>query len=197
MAGAGSILGSKKIHMRKNILIFGSLAGLIITSNMVYWSTVCTNNPEFESNDTLGYAGMIIAFSFIFFGIKNFRDRQNDGVISFGQAFKMGFFMALVASTMYVGVWLIHYHFFVPDFIDSYEQHVLYEAKLKGLTDGELEQKAQEMAKLKEWYKNPLFVILLSYGEVLPVATLIALISALILKRKPGLDAAAEKNEAV
>ena len=183
--------------MRNNILIFGSLAGLIITSNMVYWSTVCTTNPEFESNDTLGYAGMIIAFSFIFFGIKNYRDKHNDGAITFGQAFKLGFLMALVASTMYVGVWLIHYNFFVPDFIDSYGQHVLYEAKLKGLTDSELEQKTQEMAKLKEWYKNPLFVILLSYGEVLPIATVIALISAFILKRKPGLDAAAEKNEGV
>lgn len=190
----GAIWGQKTIHMRKNILIFGSLAGLIITSNMVYWSTVCTTNPEFESNDTLGYAGMIIAFSFIFFGIKNYRDKQNEGIITFGQAFKMGFLMALVASTMYVGVWLIHYNFFVPEFIDSYSQHVLYEAKLKGLTEGELEQKALEMAQLKEMYKNPLFIILISYGEVLPIATVIALISAVILKRKPGLDAAAEKT---
>ena len=183
--------------MRKNVLIFGSLAGLIITANMVYWSTVCTNNPEFESNDALGYAGMIISFSFIFFGIKNYRDKQNDGVITFGQAFKMGFLMALVASTMYVGVWLIHYHLFVPGFIDQYIHHVLYEAKLKGLAEGEIEQKAQEMARFKEMYKNQLFVILVSYSEVLPLATIIALISALILKRKPGLDAAAEKNKAV
>jgi len=180
--------------MRKNVFIFGSIAGLIITSNMVYWSTVCTRNPEFESNDALGYAGMIIAFSFIFFGIKGYRDKQNEGVITFGQAFKMGFFMALVASTMYVAVWLIHYHFFVPGFMDSYVQHVLYEAKLKGLTEGELEQKAKEMAQFKEMYKNSLFVILVSYAEVLPIATIIALISALILKRKPGLDAAAENQ---
>jgi hypothetical protein len=63
------------------------------------------------------------------------------------------------------------------------------------LAEGEIEQKAQQMARFKEMYKNSLFVILVSYAEVLPIATIIALISALILKRKPGLDAAAEKNK--
>jgi hypothetical protein len=94
-------------------------------------------------------------------------------------------------------VWLVYYYNFVPGFIDQYTKHVLYEARLSGLTEGELEEKAKQMADFKEMYKSPLFVVLISYAEVLPIATVIALISALILKRKPGLEAAAEKNEAV
>lgn len=50
------------------------------------------------------------------------------------------------------------------------------------------------MAEFKELHKNPLFVIFISYAEVLPSATVIALISALILKRKAGLEAAAENQ---
>lgn len=180
--------------MRKNILLFGSISGLIITTIGVSMATVCNNNPEYESNDVLGYAGLIIAFSFIFFGIRNFRDKQNSGTISFRQAFKMGFLMALVASTMYVVVWLFYYYLFIPGFFDQYIQHVLYEARLRGLPDGEIAEKANEMAELKELYKNPLFVILISFAEVLPIATVIALISALILKRKAGLEAAAENQ---
>ena len=179
--------------MKKNILLFGSISGLIITTIGASMATVCNNNPEYESNEVLGYAGLIIAFSFIFFGIRNFRDKHNNGTITFGQAFKMGFLMALVAATMYVVVWLFYYYLFIPGFFDQYIQHVLYEAKLKGLTEGELAEKAKEMADFKELYKNPLFVILISYAEVLPIATVIAVISALILKRKPGLEAAAEK----
>jgi hypothetical protein len=177
--------------MRKNILLFGAISGLIITTNLVVMMTKCNNNPEFESNDVLGYAAFIVAFSFIFFGIKNFRDKHNNGVITFGQGFKMGFLMAVVAATMYVVIGITYYYVFVPGFFDQYIQHELYMAKLKGLSEGEIAEKAKQLAEFKELHKNPLFVIFISYAEVLPTATVIALISALILKRKPGLEAAA------
>ncbi|HMS70459.1 MAG TPA: hypothetical protein PKD18_20070 [Saprospiraceae bacterium] len=41
------------------------------------------------------------------------------------------------------------------------------------------------MADFKEMYKNPLFVILITYSEVLPIGLLVALLSATILKAKP------------
>jgi hypothetical protein len=158
--------------MRKNVFIFGSLAGLIITANMVYWSTVCTNNPEFESNDALGYAGMIISFSFIFFGIKNYRDKQNDGVITFGQGFRMGFFMALIASTIYVGVWLIHYHFFVPEFVDQYIHHVLYEAKLKVWRKGKSSKKHRIWRDSKRCIRISSLSFLLAIARSFPLQQL-------------------------
>jgi len=40
------------------------------------------------------------------------------------------------------------------------------------------------MAEFKEMYKNPLYVVLITYTEVLPVGLIVALVSALILKRK-------------
>lgn len=170
--------------MKKNVWIFGSVTGLIISLFMVYMARECYTNPEMKANDVVGYAGMIAVFSLVFIGIKNYRDKYNGGLISFGQAFKTGLYITLVASAMYVLVWLVDYYIFIPDFLDKYIPHVLKEATRKGATDLELKEKAAEMAKFKEMYKNPLFVIVVTFLEVFPVGLIVALVSALILKRK-------------
>lgn len=171
--------------MKRNVLIFGLILGAILTTNMVYMVNLCYTNPEFKSNDVVGYAAMIIVFSLTFFGIRNYRNKELNGVISFGKAFKTGALIALVGSTMYVGVWLVYYYIFVPDFLDVFIPHVLLEASRDGATAAELAAKTEEMEQFKEMYKNPVFVVLISYAEVFPIGLVIALISALILKRKP------------
>lgn len=55
---------------------------------------------------------------------------------------------------------------------------------LKHCTPEDLPAKTKEMANFKEMYKNPLFVILITYSEVLPIGLVVALVSALILKKK-------------
>ena len=170
--------------MKKNVLVFGLISGVIISTMMVISIGMCMRNQDFEGNKFVGYAAMVAAFSFIFLGVKNYRDKYNSGVISFGKAFKVGLYIALVASTLYVVAWLVYYYNFVPDFMDHYTQFVLRQAKRGGASDASLQETAAEMAKFKEQYKNPLLVILITYVEILPVGLIIALISALILKRK-------------
>jgi hypothetical protein len=161
---------------------------------MLFSCFQCYTNPDFKSNDVVGYAGMIAAFAFIFIGIKNYRDKYNGGIITFGKAFKTGFYISLVASTMYVGVWLIDYYIFIPDFMDKYIPHMLKQAEANGATSAELNEKAAQMASFKEMYQNPLFVIVVSFFEVLPIGMIISLISALFLKKKPGNENAVVTN---
>jgi hypothetical protein len=170
--------------MKRNVWIFGTVIGVIFCFFMIYSTQQCYTNPDWESNDVVGYAGMIAVFSFIFIGIKNYRDKFSGRTITFGKAFKTGFYITLIASTIYVGVWLIDYYIFIPDFLDKYIPHVLKEASRGGATQAELAAKAEEMEKFKEMYKNPLFVILASYAEIFPLGLVITLISALILKKK-------------
>jgi Protein of unknown function (DUF4199) len=170
--------------MKKNVFVFGLISGLIITGMMLYSANQIYHKESIKSNDFIGYAALIVAFSFIYIGIKNFRDKYNNGTISFGKAFKIGLLITLVASTMYVGTWLIDYYLFKPEFIDKYITCVLDKAEADGANQVELDKKASEMANFKEMYKNPLFVVLISYAEVFPIGLIISLISALILKRK-------------
>ncbi|MNR47293.1 hypothetical protein D3C85_1663770 [compost metagenome] len=63
--------------------------------------------------------------------------------------------------------------------MDKYSEMVLKNAK-----PAELSAKITEMNQMKEWYKNPLLVILLTFMEILPIGIVVSLITALILKRK-------------
>ncbi|MBX9692003.1 MAG: DUF4199 domain-containing protein [Cyanobacteria bacterium] len=151
---------------------------------MVIATVMCYNNPDFKSSEITGFTGMLLAFSFIFLGIRNFREKRSNGIITFGKALRIGLLIALIASTCYVVAWLIEYYFFLPDFMEKYSAFQLKEAKTSGLNAAAIQEKAQEMAKYKAWYKNPLLIILLTFMEILPFGVVVALISALILKKK-------------
>jgi hypothetical protein len=169
--------------MKRNVLIFGLVLGTILCVNMVYMVNLCYTNPDFKGNDVVGYTALVVMFSLIFFGVRNYRNKFLNGVISFGKALKTGVLIALLGSTVYVVVWLFYYYLFVPDFLDVYIPHAL-----KQVDPAELAEKTKEMESFKEMYKNPLFVILITYSEVLPVGLVVALISSLILKKKAVTD---------
>lgn len=166
--------------MKRNVLIFGLIVGLFLCANMILMVNMMYTNPNHKSNDVVGYAVMVLIFSLILFGVRNYRNKYLNGFISFGKAFKTGALVALVASTMYVVIWLFYYYLFVPDFIEVYSSCVL-----KQCTAADFPAKTAELQSLKDMYKNPVFVVLITYSEILPIGLVVALISALILKKKP------------
>jgi hypothetical protein len=170
--------------MKKNNLVFGLIAGTIVSIVMNVGIDRCYETGDFEGGMLIGYASMLVAFSFVFVGIKNYRDKHLGGIITFGQAFKTGLWITLIASTIYVAVWMFDYYLFKPDFMDKYSEFMLAKVKESGAGAAEIEKQTAEMAKAKEMYKNPLFVVLFTYFEILPVGLLVAAISGLILKRK-------------
>ena len=177
--------------MKKNILIYGLIAGALVSTFMIYTvnnMSHCEGSVDYNTSMLVGYASMLIAFSLVFVGIRNYRDKYNGGVISFGKAFKMGTLMVLVASTVYVIAWLIDYSFFIPDFLEKYSAHMLEELKSSGASASEIEAQKTEMAWFAEQYKNPFFNALMTYMEILPVGLLVTLISSLILKRKAAVS---------
>lgn len=172
--------------MKRNVIVFGLIAGAIVSAWMFGSIAWCYPSGNFEGNMWLGYASMLLAFSLVFVGVKNYRDKYNNGVISFGNAFKLGLLITLVASTVYVVVWLVDYYVFIPDFMDKYAAHEIRKAQTSGGSAAEIKDKVDMMLNMKEKYRNPLFVVLFTYFEILPVGLLVTLISALILKNRSG-----------
>lgn len=171
--------------MKKIIITYGLVAGAIVTAFMAYGVYSLNKNPNYEGSMLLGYTGMLVAFTFVFIGVKKYRDTQNEGVITFGKALQIGALISLIASTIYVGVWLFEYYCLYPDFMDKYADCMLKKMDKTTMTAIEIKAKTEEMMQYKEMYKNPLWVIVLTYAEILlPIGLLAPILSALILKRK-------------
>lgn len=171
--------------MKRTVLVWGALLGVLFSINLVYMVHLCYTDPNFKPNMYLGLGVMLVMLSTLFFGVKNYRDKQLNGIILFGRALKTGALIALLASTIYVIVWLITYYGYVPDFMDKYAEHELRNAINSGVPLPELAKIKKETDNYKELYKSPFWVVVLTYIEVLPLSLIVALISALVLKRKP------------
>ena len=172
--------------MKRNVLIFGAISGLISTIWMM--AMVIGFDPskmeDMDSGMWYGYAAMLVANIFIIVGVKNYRDKQQGGFITFGKAFKVGFLIALVASSMYVFTWLIYYYTSGTDFVEQWSYCMQRDLEASGASPAELEQNAKEMKEFARMYQNPLFNALVSYSEILPLGTVFALITALVMKKK-------------
>ncbi len=170
--------------MKKNVIVYGLIAGLIAAIWCVASIAYCYSTNNYNGNMLLGYASMLAAFSLIFVGVKNYRDKYNGGSISFGKAFLVGLYIALIASTIYVVAWLIDYYIFIPDFMDKFSAQLLRDAYKSGASKAEISKQIEQVNTMKTLYKNPVMVVLFTYLEILPVGLVVAIITALILKKK-------------
>ena len=171
--------------MKKTVLVCGLIAGLISTSLFIGLMLLGkAGDDHFKNGMIYGYTLMILAFSFIFVGTKITRDKHNGGVISFGKAFRVGLYITLIASTIYVIVWLIDYYVFIPDFGEKYAAHAIEKLKASGASAAEIAKQTAAMESFSKMYKNPFFNALLTYSEILPVGLVVSVISVWALKRK-------------
>jgi len=170
--------------MKRIVLIYGSILGLLLSINLVCMVYLCYTDPDFQPNMILGFAVMLAMFSLVPFGIKSYRNNELHGAISIGKAFSTGALIAFVGSTIYVIVWLIAYYVYVPDFMDKYTMQELSNAIKSGASLQDIARIKKETDNYKELYKSPIWVVILTYIEVLPLGLVVAFISALVLKRK-------------
>jgi hypothetical protein len=177
--------------MKQIITRYALMGGAIVAAVLIGGALYCYNTGKFEGSMLLGFAAMLLAFSFIFVAVKKQRDQFNGGVISFGQAFKTGVIMALITSTIYVVTWLICYYLLVPDFMQQFSDYTMNKLKASGASAAEIASESATQAKYIEMYKNPFFVILFTYIEILPLGILVSLVAAFILKKKKQPEALA------
>jgi hypothetical protein len=169
--------------MRKIVLTFGLIAGVILSAMMLI-TLPFQDQIGFETGAIIGYTTMVLAFLMVFFGVRSYRDNVAGGSVTFGRAFIVGLMITAVASVCYVATWQLVYYKLAPDFIDKYAAYGVAKAKESGATDAQIAAKTKEMTEFKELYKNPLVNIAYTLLEPLPVGILFTLVAAGVLSRK-------------
>ena len=129
---------------------------------------------------------MVAAFLVVHSGMGSYRDNVMGGVISFGAAFKTGMLITLITCAFYVASWEVVYHTMMPDFEVTYAAKTVERVKASGASQAQIDATVAEMEQFKQSYKNPVYVVGMTFLEVFPVGLVFALVGAAVLSRKKG-----------
>lgn len=169
--------------MKKIVLTFGLISGVII-SGMFLVTLPFHDAIGFDRSLILGYTTMVLAFLLIFFGVRSYRDNIGGGRVGFGRALAVGSLIAVVASLCYVAMWEVVYFKLAPDYLTKYQAHMIEKARANGESEEAIGRKKAEMEKFAVMYQNPAINAAITFVEPLPVALIVALVSAGVLSRR-------------
>ena len=175
--------------MGRMIIIYGVIAGVTVALLMRLAMTLF---PEGGTAGVIaGFSSMIVSLTCVFIGVKRYRDVELGGVIRFGKALAVGFGIAAIATIFYVGSWELYLYFSNYTFMDEYIRMALDQAQQAGKSASEVAALAKEMDGFKQLYANPLSWMAVTAMEISPVALLMPVISAALLRNSGFMPAKA------
>lgn len=172
--------------MGRIVTIYGLIAAAIISAAMWLHMSLMPPDTGNAVGMAVGYLTMLVALSMVFVGVRRFRDVEQGGVIGFWKAFGVGLAIAAVATLGYVLAWEIYlwrvgYGFF-DDYLAKYVAEEVAAMREAGKSAAEIAKAQAEWRELGLNYRQPLFRMLVTASEIAPVAVLVPLVSAAVLR---------------
>lgn len=143
--------------------LYGLLTGLVI----FLLHLTLGKDLSYSTNEIIGYISIFISLSFVFFGIKHYRDKVNNGAVSFGKALSIGILISVLVAIGIALADFVYTKFINPDWFENYYQM---------MRDAGKEDEIMEMTS----FTAGLFMLTL----VTVIGFIISLISSLVLQRK-------------
>ena len=174
--------------MKNTIIKYGLISGVLSAGGILIITLILKSygfdQVGFDNSAYIGYSLIIVSMAVIFFGIKAYRDNENQGQVSFKNGLLIGLGIALISCICYSLMWLIVYYNFMPNFMDDYAAFSIKKLKESGVSETELSKNLEQLQQIKDIYKTPLGIFAITLTEPLPIGILGALVSAFILKKK-------------
>ncbi|MEQ1499015.1 MAG: DUF4199 domain-containing protein [Novosphingobium sp.] len=166
--------------MQRLILVYGGIAGTVELILLALSMGLVSNHGGLGM--VLGYLSMLIAMSMVFVGVKRFRDEQQGGVIKFGKALLVGLGIAGIACLFYVLGWEAYMWSSDYSFMEKFTASELAKMQTAHASATEIAKFKAEMQGFAEMYADPVSRMLMTLMEISPVALLVPLLSAALLR---------------
>jgi hypothetical protein len=152
--------------MKKTVIrywLYGLFLGILLFLTGLY----AGRGLDYGTQEIVGYLTMFASLSFVFFGIRHYRDNVNNGKLGFQKAVLLGLLISAFAATGIAIADLIYTTLINPDFFTEYSERMIAEGYKGEIPD----------------YGSG-FMAFLMFLTIMIIGLIISLISALILQRK-------------
>lgn len=151
--------------MKTTITKYGLFA--LLTAGVLFLAALVLGKElSYSTQEIIGYASIFISLTFVFFGIKHFRDKENDGKVSFGKAFIIGLLISVFAALGFAAIDYLYTAVINPDFMTEFA--------------ASMEEKGEAMT---ESYTSASLAVFM-FSIVFVIGIIVSLLSSLILQRK-------------
>jgi len=171
-----------KVSIWKNAVNYGIIAGILsVAFSLIQW---LLGLMEVKGLSLVGF--LILAF-IIFIGAKNWRDRFNGGWMSYGEAFKTGFFIILISSVIGILYQYVFLNFIDPGFIAGQlanAEEAILESN-PNISDADLDRAMEMSAK----FTSTTMITIIGLIMSVLFGTILAAIIAIFVKKEDSAQA--------
>lgn len=174
--------------MQKTIFRFGFYGIAVMATISLIIFIVFKENHNWEIQEVLGYATIILSLLFVYFGIRHWRDKYNSGRLSFSQGLKLGTLITLFPSIAFGLFTILETLVLDPEFGEKYYGHLAQKIKASTPPD-KLQAALEKLQSEKEMFSSPFIQFALMFLTVFLIGVVITVISSLVLQRKAATTA--------
>lgn len=171
--------------MNHPILRYGAIcAGIVLGVNIVMLLLLgVPDEDSYDRDEVIGYVTIVISLLPIFFALKYYRDRLEDGRLGFWQGVGIGAGVAALPSVAFAIYNLIYMRWIDPEFSEKYLRYTLEKAR-ESMSVEEFQQYTAQIEAQQAAFSDPLFLTAIMFLTVFLIGMLVTIVSAFVLQRK-------------
>jgi hypothetical protein len=168
--------------MKKVVLRYGGYAALAeLIFFVLTWLIIRLAGLGHQAQGNIGWVDLFCPLFFIYFGIRYYRDKLNNGHITFLKAVKVGLLIVLIPAFAFALIETIYVIYIEPKFYENVYSYDIEEYR-KTLPPAQFAVKLKEIKEQVALSNNPFFNFSMMVLIIAAIGTIITVISSILLR---------------